>query len=303
MRQWAVAPPQGVVMILTVVMAGTVPAQGDENQAESASPPKELPNLLDLNARRAVREGNRLLTNGKPHIALQAYDYAEKLRPEAREIDFVQGLAHFDRRELDEARQAFREVSASGNDALAHDALYGLGTCDHAEALDSVAQNPQLALSLLENAMKRYHEVLTRQPDHQAARDANRKAALMWRELKRQLQEQQKQKSDGECDNSQEEENEDSEKDQQQQQNEQEQQQESQTPKPNEEEQQQQQESAQPQQEQQEQQASEAQQQEQASREQAERKLREMMQAQRQRNRIRPQQAQRFPVSPVDKDW
>ncbi len=308
MRPWTATPLQGVVIVLTVITLGIMPAQGDENQADSASPPKELPDLFDLNARRAVREGNRLLTNGKPQIALQAYDYAGKLRPEAREIDFVRGLAHFDRRELDEARQAFRKVSASGNDALAHDALYGLGTCDHVEALDSVAQDPQLALSLLENAMKRYHEVLTRRPDHQAARDANRKAALMWRELKRQLQEQQQQKNDGECDNSQEKENEDSEKDQRQQQNEQEQQQDSQTPTPNQqqqEQQQRQQESPQPQQEQQEQQqqASEAQQQEQASREQAERKLREMMQAQRQRNKIRPQQVQRIPVSPVDKDW
>lgn len=290
--------------ILTLVVVAAVPAHGDEASPESANPPKELPILFDLDARRAVSEGNRLLIDGKPDVALQAYDYADKLRPEAREIDFVRGLAHFEGKEFEEARVAFRRVSATDDDGLGNDALYSLGTCDHTEGLDSLEQDPQLAVSLLENAMKRYQDVLAKQPEHKAARDANRKAARLWRELKRQLQEQQQQDQD-ECDNPKEGEKEDSQKNQQQQQDEKEQQQQSQTPEPNEQQEEEQpQESAQQQEEQQQkQQSSEAQQQEQASREQAERKLREMMQAQRQRQKMRRQHVQRIPVAQVDKDW
>jgi len=176
--------------ILVLVTALAAPLRGDEETTESASAPKELPNLLQLDARRAVHEGNRLLLEGKADVALNAYDHAKKLRPEAREIAFDQGLARYEQREFEEAREAFREVSALADDVLGHDALYGLGICDHAEGLENVEQDPQLAMSLLENAMTRYHDVLKKQPDHRAARDSNRKAAMMWRELKRQLQQQ-----------------------------------------------------------------------------------------------------------------
>jgi len=295
----------GAILLLATAFAA--PLQGDEGTTEPAGPPKELPDLLRLDARRAVREGNRLLLEGKADVALDAYDYARKLRPEAREIAFNQGLAHYEQREFEQAREAFREVSASGDDALGHDALYSQGVCDHTEGLESVEQDPKLAMSLLENAMTRYHDVLEKQPDHKAAHDANRKAAMMWRELKRQLQEQQQQESDGECDNPQDGEKQESQKDQQKQ-GEQEQQQSQPSDPEEQQEEEQQQEPAQQQQQQQqedqqEQQASAAKQHEQASREQAERKLREMMQAQRQREKMRRQPLQRIPVSPVDKDW
>src|SRR3972149_6863063 len=58
------------------------------------------------------------------------------------------------------------------------------------------AAEPQLALSKLESAMQRYQSVLSRRPEHQAAKDANYKAASVWRKLKQQLEQQQQQQND-----------------------------------------------------------------------------------------------------------
>lgn len=259
------------------------------------------PELAGLKAYQAVHEGNRRLRNGAPAAALEAYDHAESQRPDAREIAFVQGLAHYDLKQFDEAREAFRKAEGLADDPLANDALYSLGASDHAQALESL-DDPQLALSLLEDGMRRYHEVLTRQPDHQAARDANFKAASMWRELKQQMQQQQQQSSD-QSDEQQDQEKQEQDKQQSQQEDQQQQDEEKQS---QEEQQKQEQEQAQdqePSEQQEQQQVSEAEKQQQVSREQAQRKLRELMQAQRERKKQRREPAERIPVRPVDKDW
>ncbi len=255
-------------------------------------PEQTGPEFRELDAPQAVRKGNTHLTNGQPDKALEAYRYAEELEPDAREISFVEGLAHYDLKEFDAAREAFRRA-ALGNDSLADDALYSLGVSDHAEALANIEGNPQAALGLLEGAMRQYHDVLQRQPEHAATRDANFKAAHMWRQLKQQMEQQQQQQ---EQDQDQEENDEDKEKQQQDQQQGQ-----------NEEDQEQQEsdDSQQPQDEQQQeqQQQSQADKQEQVSREQAERRLREMMQAVRDRKKRRREQVPNVRIAPVDKDW
>lgn len=308
-----------VTAIAALVLLGST-SSGDE-------PAREAEEFADLSAPRAVHEGNQRLTNGNAGGALDAYRHAEALEPEAREIAFVEGLAHFDLKEYDQAREAFRRAASLAGDSLADDALYSLGTCDHAEALANL-DNPQLALSRLESAMGRYHEVLTRQPKHEAARGANLKAASMWRELKRQLEQQPPQQSDS-CDNPQEKDGDDKEKEDQQPQQsedqeqqeqqqerqqseqEQEQEQDQQQQEQSESSEEQQQEESQEQQaqqsgeqqEQQDQQQAQARQQEQVSREQAERKLREMMQDMRDRKKMRRVPVEKMQVRPVDKDW
>ncbi len=263
----------------------------------------------DLDAFHAVREGNRLLIGGNPGAALGAYDHAGSLVPNAREIEFGRGLAHYRLGEFDQARDAFHEVAGVESDSLADDALYSLGTCDHIEGLQNL-DNPQLALSLFENAMRRYHDVLGRRPDHAAARDANLKAASMWREIKRQLQEQQQQESES-CDNPQDkeqDENQEQKEGEQQQKDKDEQEQNQQQSQPQDEdeqqdEQQQQSESSDQPEEQQQQQQAQQDEEQQVSREQAERQLREMMQEHRERKKLRREPVERAPVKPVDKDW
>ncbi len=290
-----------LLLLIGIIMVAPLQAAADEREATATD-------LADLNAHQAVREGNHRLTEGYPTTALEAYQHAEALEPDAREIAFVEGLAHYDLKEFDKAREAFRKAAAFASDSLADDALYSLGTCDHAEALGNM-DNPELALSLLENAMGRYHEVLARQPEHALASDANFKAASVWRELKQQLQQQPPQQQESRDQNQEQDSSDQEKEDQQPQQSEDEEQQDKQqqsqpSEQAEQQEEQEQSESAQqPEEQQQQQQQAQAQDQEQVSREQAQRKLREMMQALRDRKKMRRELVQKMPVTPVDKDW
>lgn len=270
-------------------------------------------------APRAVREGNRFLEGGDPAAALQRYGEAKQLEPDAREIDFDEGLAHFALGEYDKARESFDRAAQGKADALADDALYSAGACDHAEAVGASA-DPKQALSKLESAMQKYQSVLSRESDHAAARDAHYKASSLWRELKQRQQQQQQQQSDQQNDSqenqekqeqsqqqqqSSEEKNEQQQQQEQQQQSKQDQQQEQQAQKQEKQDQQQQQAEKQDEQNEQNEESQQAQEQkeEDASREQAERKLREIMQAQKDRKRMRPEDLRKPQVQPVAKDW
>lgn len=259
-------------------------------QAEPESP--EPPNNLD--AYEAVREGNRFLTQGEAAKALELYAQAQQQRPDARELAFVQGLGHYALGEYDAAREKFEAAVAGRADALADDALYSEGACYHAQALANM-QDAQQALGGLEAAMQRYHGVLANQPDHPAARDANIKAATVWRKLKAQLEQQESQPQPSDQEQEGEEQNHESQRDQASPKQEQNQQEPSESS--------QQDEEPQTDGEQTEAQQTEANQQERISREQAERRLREMMQAVRQRKKDRRDPGVLVPVRPVEKDW
>jgi len=271
---------------------------------ETPKPPTSAP--------KAVREGNLMLKAGDAASALEHYRQAETLQPNAREIAFDRGLGHYALGEYDQAREAFEQAAGGEGDALADDAVYSEGASDHAEALEKAAE-PQLALSKLESAMQHYQSVLSRRPEHHAARDANHKAAALWRTLKQQLEQQQQQQKSDQQDQNKEGEKQDN-QDQQPSEQQQDDQQKEEQSEQNKEQQSQEQESEQQQsssseeQEKKEEQPKEAQAQqqeekEQVSREQAERKLREMMQALRDRKKLKPEEVRKVPISPVDKDW
>ena len=287
------------VAALMVFAAATIARGADE----AAKPP--------ISASKAVREGNLLLKAGDAASALKRYRQAETVQPSAREIAFDRGLGHYALGQFDEARQAFEKAAGGAGDALADDAVYSAGACDHAEAFAGGA-NPKAALSKLENAMQRYQSVLSRRPEHQPARDANYKAASMWRELKQKLeqQKQQQQQNDQQDQNQQDENQEKQQSSEQQKENEQQEQQSAENQEQQSQEQQaeKQQSASAEQKENQDEQSKEAQakeeeQKEDVSREQAERKLREMMQAVRDRKKLRREEVKKIPISPVDKDW
>ncbi len=281
------------------------------SQFAFAQPQQQPP--AATNAPRLVREANELLLGDKPAEALRTYEQAQSLKPDAREIAFDQALAHYRLGEYDKAREAFTRAAGGAADALADDALYGLGTCDHAEAL--TAKEPKDAVSKIENAMRNYQSVLGNQREHTTARDANLKAASYWRQLKQQLQQQQQQQNQ---DNQNKDQNDEQKQDQQQQQQDQQQQSEK-NQQDREQQQQQAKQDQQKQQEKQEQEQKEQQasaqkedrqeqkqaeeQKEEASRDQAERKLREMMQAMRDRKKHRREETKTPTYRPTEKDW
>lgn len=267
-------------------------------------------------APRLVREGNKLLLDDKANLALEKYDLARTIAPDAREIAFAEGLSHFKLGDYTLARDRFSEVAGSAGDALADDALYSRGTCDHAEALAST-EDAEQALGKLESAIRTYRDVLGRNPTHEAARDANFKATSMWRQLKQQMQ-QQEQQQEGDSDNENEEQEDQENQEQEQQQSDEDQQenqqqksedQQSEEQKPSEskqdEKQEQQQEPSksdeqkEPEQQQQVQQSE----QEQVSQEQAERKLRELLEELKDRQKARQKPVQGVPAPRGGKDW
>jgi Ca-activated chloride channel family protein len=306
-----------VWFIQSIFLIATASAHAQD--AATAARSSDSPHVL-------VREGNALLESGRADDALQKYQAAEQLKPEAREIGFVEWLAHFDLKEFDAARAAFERAGPFESDAFADDILYSVGATDHAEALESIQTDPKRAVELLESAMQRYRDVLSRRSDHQAARQANAKAASMRRQLKQMMQEQQQQQNGQGDQQDQKDENEQKQPSQaeneapqdEQQQNPQDQQQ----PQSSDEEKREQeqssasdaanedeQESSSPDSDQQDDQSSEAKQaarkeeRENASREQAERKLREMVQAIRDRQKRKPERTEPVRIAPVEKDW
>ena len=292
-------------MILLVVSLLIAPCGTGLQPVGAAVPANEpapaLPEERKLSAPQAVRRGNEHLLGGDPTAALKAYRRAEELEPDAPEIAFVEGLAHYDLGEFNEARERFRKAATSADYALADDAHYSLGTCDHAEAL-ATTDNPKAALGLLEGAMRRYHGVLANQPDHQAARDANFKAASMWRQIKQQLQQQEQQQSqDGDKDENEDQKDQESSPGEKQDGDEEQQPQESDEQPGDQQDQPDQQQASSSEKEAEPQSAAE--QKEQIPKEQAQRKLREMMQALRDRQKLRKQRVQTLPVTPVEKDW
>ncbi len=314
-----------VSLALVFAGAATSPLIAQESSSAPVSIPTEKrPSAPDsgrdsrqASAPHLVRQANRLLLDDKPTEALGEYEKAETLRPDAREIAFGEGLAHYKLGEYDKARDEFNRASGGAADALADDALYSLGTCDHAEAL--AAQDPKTAVSKLESAMRGYQNLLAHRPDHPAARDANLKAASYWRQLKQQLQQQQQQQQNSDQDkdqyqDDQQQQEQDSkqsddqqdQKDQQQKQDESQQQQSQQQDSQQKKEQQEQ--KQQPSADEKQQQNEEQMEQQQAeqkddSREQAERKLREMMQALRDRKKLRREEVKTPAYRPSEKDW
>ncbi len=324
-----VAPRSTYVTLAIAVLTGwmtpasgqdpvRVPAQPTDAPADSQPESKGIDNALaGLTARKAVHEGNRRLLANDPTGALEAYRHAEEQSPNASEIAFVEGLAQFDMKAYEQAREAFEASAATSTGPLANDARYSLGTCDHAEALDHL-DDPQAALPLIEKAIRRYQGVLADDTEHDAARDAMLKAAAMRRQIKQQMQQQQQQQQ--QSDDSQEKKD-DQNQDQQQQQSEGDQEKQDQNEQEQGEDQEQKPQDSSEQQEGEQQdkpsegqdqqssdaeeqkQPSEAQEKEQVSREQAERKLREMMQAIRDRKKSRREVVRPQAGVAVKKDW
>jgi len=275
--------------------------------------------LPTQSARALVEEGNRRFHAGEFDTALESYDGAKAQRPDSLEVDFDRGLSAFSLGQLDEARNAFERVTLSPDTDLAENAMYGIAACDHADALALAEQNPQEAVAKLEQAMRRYHDVLSANPDHRLARDANYRAAMKWRRIKEMIQEQQPQQGNEDKDESQDQQEQ---QDQERQQGEQDQQQKNedrdgepkesddsqqdqdpQDQEPSDDQQEQDPQRSDPQQDEEKKSAEPAEAKEDPSRDQAARELRRLMDQMRERKQERRQPIREASAPPLEKDW
>ena len=294
---------------LCLVLLGWVPHPCAASVGDGAPPTDEasvLPPEMPTSPHDLVRAGNKRFLAKEFPAALEYYDKAKEGAPDALEVDFNRGLSRFAQGEFEQAREAFERSMLSDDRALADDAVYSLATCAHAEALAAAQANPQDAITKLEQAMRHYQDVLTSNRDHKFARESNRKAATLWRQLK-EIQQQQQQGQNQQQD--QQEENEDQEQQQQQQSGEDQQDKQDQRqnqPQEGEDQQQQQPEGDEDQQKQageEQQEAQAGKKEERASREQAERQLRRLVDRLRRRKQDRQEMPQPVRVRPVEKDW
>lgn len=200
-----------MIVILAVMLGGIAYAQ-DSAPSPAVSPASQLPVMLEPHE--AVRRGNELLKKSDPKSALDQYEEAARSLPEAREIAFDEGLAQHALGNQEQARTSFQKAMLDPPDSLSDDALYSLGAIDHSEALAPNA-DPKQKIGKLESAMEKYQEVLSRRPEHAAARDANQKAATYWRQIKQQM-EQQKQQQQSQDNNQDKDEKQDQNQDQKQ---------------------------------------------------------------------------------------
>ncbi len=321
-----------IALFSLITLTGIAQAQTDPPATDAK---KIAPQPVDQTAQpflqenwkayQAIHAGNQRLIDGDAATALEAYERAALLEPNAPEIPFVQGLAQYAQQDYESARQSFERAATAEDAQLANDALYSLGTTYHAQALQQAQEDPEAAIESLEQALQRYRMVLDQNPQHEQAKDANRKAAAMRRQIREMMQQQEQESEDGEENQDQEEQDKeksdsndqekgDQDKDQEQQESDQDSEpqdsdkQDEASKDGDEKDQDKEQESEssdsedkEQQKEQKEQQAK--QQQESETSKQAKRQLREMMQDMRDRKKNRKQPVQRMPIKPVEKDW
>lgn len=180
----------------TAVRALPAGAQPDGSSSEelAAAAPESAVSAVE-----AVRRGNELLKSGEAPNALQWYDRAAELEPNAPQIPFVKGLGFYATGDYQAARRQFESAAASDDADLALDALYSIGTTYHAEALANRTDG-KAAVENLEEAMRRYRAVLRDRPEFEPALDADRKAAQLRRMIREQLEQQPQQQSPSDSD-------------------------------------------------------------------------------------------------------
>lgn len=172
-------------------------------------------------ARTLVLEGNRAFGDGDYQTALAGYNEAEVLLPEAPELSYNKGVAHYKLNELDKARDAFQRALLTRDPALEADIKYNLGNVAHGQALEKLS-SLQEAIDLLKQSIGHYRDALELDPEDEDAKTNINMAQLLIKDLldklKKQQEQQQNQQQDQDCDNPQ---NQDQQNQDQQQQNQQ----------------------------------------------------------------------------------
>jgi Ca-activated chloride channel family protein len=164
-----------------------------------------------------VAEGNRLLEEGKFAEALAAYERAAEARPDAPEVVYNQGVAHYRIGEYEKAADFFRRAMTPGDPALDARSRFNLGNCAYATALQQQL-DPQAAIESLEQAIGHYDDALQLTPGDRAARENIERAQRLAEELRELQQQQQQQQQQGDQQNEDQEQQEQPQQDQQQEQ-------------------------------------------------------------------------------------
>lgn len=185
-RRWFISIFLGSLPFLPMAASAAWAVNTPSDAKSSAGPDSGKTTETSASPHQLVEEGNRLFLQGDIASAIEKYRQALPACPDSHELAFDIGLAHLQLGEYDAAKESLRKAALSKNRELADNARFALGLCDHAQALKTVPLDPSSALNHAQNAIRQYHDVLTHNPNHAAARDAWRKGAALWRYLQEQ---------------------------------------------------------------------------------------------------------------------
>lgn len=149
------------------------------------------PTPQDLN-----REATQALEAGELDAALESYRAAAQLLPEAPELAYNQGVVHYRKGNYQEAAESFRRSLATRDLPLEARAMFNLGNCAYAEALQK-QQNVPEALGALQRAIAHYKDVIDRAPHDLDARVNMETAQLLMKVLLDRQNQQQQQQDQG----------------------------------------------------------------------------------------------------------
>jgi len=105
-----------------------------------------LPCLAATNAKKNVKEANRLYKQGKLDEALQKYNDASVALPDSDILNFNMGTALYKKEDYEKAQDAFTKALTSDDKKLEADALYNLGNCKY--KLGKLKENTDLSATV-----------------------------------------------------------------------------------------------------------------------------------------------------------
>ena len=141
----------------------------------------------------AIKEGNRLLDEGKYGEALAAYDKARELLPDLPEVAYNRGIALYRFGRYADAEKTFQDALRHTTPELEAKAKYNLGRCSHASAIQS-KDKAETAINDLTKAIGFYNDALQIMPNDNEAKENKELAEGLRDYLKKVLEQQQEEK-------------------------------------------------------------------------------------------------------------
>jgi Ca-activated chloride channel family protein len=160
-----------------------------------------LPCFAATDAKKNVKEANRLYKQGKLDEALQKYNDASVALPDSDIVNFNMGTALYKKEDYEKAQDAFTKALTSEDKKLEADALYNLGNCKY--KLGKLKENTDLSttVTLLRESLDYYIRAVELDQQNTDARFnhefVEKELKVLLDKLKQQQSNQDKQKEQG----------------------------------------------------------------------------------------------------------
>ncbi|MCH8963751.1 MAG: tetratricopeptide repeat protein [Planctomycetes bacterium] len=173
----------------------------------------------DASPQELVRQANAHLQAGQYDEAIEKYEQAAELLPDAAEIAYNRAIGHYRKGDFENAKEQFITSLKTRDPELEAKAKFNLGNCAYAAALAKKDNIPE-AVEHLKSAILHYKDAIESNPQDTDARINIEMAQLLMKDLldkqkqKQEEQQNQDQKEDAQKDQEEQDENKDQQQDQ-----------------------------------------------------------------------------------------